>query len=100
MWTMEMNSMGMGDGGMDALRTVLSLIIVIGMMLAVYYWLKRRGNMPGASQRRMRVLERVALDSRRSIVLLQIDDEEIVIGVGNDSINSLKVVHREVEHEA
>lgn len=85
---------------MEALRTVLSLVIVLGMMLAVYYWLKRRGNMPSASQRRMRVLERVSLDSRRSIVLLRIDDEEIVVGVGNDSISHLKIISKGDDHEA
>ncbi|MDF7800910.1 flagellar biosynthetic protein FliO [Pontiellaceae bacterium B1224] len=87
---METNGMGMGDGGLEIIRMVVSLVIVLGMMYAVYYWLKRRGAMPGATQKRLRVIERLPIDARRSILLLQIDGEEFLVGVGGDTIAPLK----------
>lgn len=92
--------MGMGDGSVELLRMVVSLVIVLGMMAAVYYWLKRRNVMPGKTQKRMRVIERLPIDTRRSILLLQIDGEELIVGVGNDTLSSLKTLERGVENEA
>lgn len=77
---------------MDVIRTLLSLILVIGMMVAGYIWLKRRGNMPGSSDRRMRVIERLPIDARRSILLMEIDGEEIMVGVGGESFTALKTL--------
>lgn len=77
---------------MEILRMVISLIIVLGMMYAVYFWLKRRGTMPGTSQKRLRIIERLPIDTRRSILLLQIDGEEILVGVGSDTLTPIKTL--------
>ncbi len=87
---MDTNSLGMGDGGLGVIRTLLSLILVIGMMVAAYYWLKRRGTVPGATTRRMRVVERLPIDARRSLLLLEVDGEELVVGVGSDTLSPIK----------
>jgi flagellar protein FliO/FliZ len=96
---METNGMGMGDGSLEIIRMVVSLVIVLGMMYAAYYWLKRRGRMPGSTQKRLRVIERLPIDTRRSILLLQIDGEEILVGVGSDTISPIKSLKQEVGND-
>ncbi len=97
---METNGMGMGDGSLEILRMVVSLVIVLGMMYAAYYWLKRRGAMPGTAQKRMRIVERLPIDTRRSILLLQVDGEEILVGVGNDTLSAIKTLKQGAGDEA
>ena len=80
---------------MDVIRTVLSLLLVLGMMAAAYVWLKRRGNMSSSSDRRMRIVERLSIDAKRSILLLEVDGEEIVVGMGNDSFAPIKPLQKE-----
>ena len=89
----------MGDGSLEIIRMVVSLVIVLGMMYAVYCWLKRRGTMPGATQKRLRVIERLPIDTRRSILLLQIDGEDILVGVGSDTITPIKSLKQEVGND-
>ena len=97
---MDTNSIGMGSGGLEVFRTLVSLAIVLGMLAAAYYWLKRRGTRPGTTQKRMRIVERLSIDTRRSIVLLQVDGEEIVVGVGNDSMAPIKTLVKGATDEA
>lgn len=96
---MDTNAMGMGDGGFELVRMVVSLVIVLGMMFAVYFWLKRRGGMPGGAQRRVRVVERLPIDARRSILLLQVDGKELLVGVGSDTLALLTTLSPEAEDE-
>ncbi|MBN2164431.1 MAG: flagellar biosynthetic protein FliO [Pontiellaceae bacterium] len=97
---MDTNSIGMGQDGLLVIRMLTSLILVLGAMAGIYFWLKRRGGVPGSGQRRMRVIERLAVDSRRSILLLQVDDEEIVVGVGNDGMSRIKTLSPKGESDA
>lgn len=90
----------MGDGSVELLRMVVSLVIVLGMMFAVYYWLKRRNVMPGKTQKRMRIIERLPIDTRRSILLLEIDGEELIVGIGNDTLSPLKTLKQGAADEA
>ncbi len=90
----------MGDGGLEIFRMLVSLVVVIGLMAVVYYWLKRRGNMPGIGQRRMRVIERLPVDTRRSVLLVEVDGQEMLIGVGNDAITPIKTLSQGAGDEA
>lgn len=90
----------MGNEALAVVRLVVTLLLVIGAMLATFFWLKRRGGLPGAAQKRMRVVERLPIDSRRSILLLQVDGEEIVVGVGNDTLSPITRLGRRVANEA
>lgn len=93
--------MNSGSTGLEVFRMLVSLILVLGGMIGVYIWLKRRGGiMPGSGERRMRVVERLSLDTRRSILLVRVDDEEILVGVGNDTVTLIKTLGSRSENEA
>lgn len=56
--------------------------------------------LPG-STRRMKVLERLPVDARRSIMLLEVDGESLLLGVSGEQIALLKTLGRtEIHHEA
>lgn len=78
---------------------LFSLVFVLGGMVGVYFWLKRRGGMPGSGDRRMKVVERLSLDTRRSIFLVKVDDEEILVGVGNDTVTPIKTLDKRGEND-
>ncbi|MBN2703267.1 MAG: flagellar biosynthetic protein FliO [Pontiellaceae bacterium] len=93
--------MNSGSTGFEVFRMLFSLVLVLGGMVGAYVWLKRRGGvMPGSSERRMRVVERLSLDTRRSILLVKIDDEEILVGVGNDTVTPIKTLKPRSDDEA
>jgi len=77
---------------MSLWRSMAALTVVIGGLVAVNWWLKKRVN-GGVGRlrngRRMRVLERLALDPKRSLLLVSLDGRELLLGVGADQITAL-----------
>ncbi|WP_454005391.1 flagellar biosynthetic protein FliO [Alcaligenes sp. Marseille-Q7550] len=70
-------------------RVLLSLIVVVGMILAAA-WAARRGGLLRQSQtRRIRILDSQRLGARAPLALVQVDDREILIGVTPQQISLL-----------
>jgi flagellar biosynthetic protein FliO len=67
----------------------LAVFLVLGLLLAALWLLRRQGlarfipglGRPPGKQRRMQVLERVALDTRHSLHLVALNGRLIVVGV-------------------
>jgi flagellar protein FliO/FliZ len=97
---MDMNAAGVAGGDFSVWRALSSLALILGMMLAVYYWLRRRGGVPGASTRRMKVIERMPIDARRSLMLVRVDDRDVLIGLSHEQITLLQVTEKQVPDEA
>ncbi|MDY0009510.1 MAG: flagellar biosynthetic protein FliO [Bdellovibrionales bacterium] len=78
------------DAGIDStemyLKVVFSFAFVVALMLG-FSWLLRKlgiaspGMMPGA-KRRLKIVEHLALDTRRRLVLVRRDDREHLIVIG------------------
>ncbi|MGE5504172.1 MAG: FliO/MopB family protein [Actinomycetota bacterium] len=72
------------------LRFVLSLVLVLGMILGVL-WAVRRYGLPGmatmrpASRRRLSLVEAMAVDGKRRLVLVRRDDREHLLLLGGAS---------------
>lgn len=71
----------------DYLRSVAALVLVLGMILGVL-WLLRRFGVPGMvparnAARRLTVVETIALDSRRRLVLVRRDGREHLLLLGS-----------------
>ena len=74
------------------LRFIFALLFVLGLIGGLAFAIRRLGlfdrfmGSPAGAGRRLRVLESLALDARRRLVLVQHDDAEhlILIGGGND----------------
>lgn len=68
------------------LRFVAALVLVLGLMMVVL-WLLRRFNIGGmvarpGARRRLAVVETMALDARRRLVLLRRDGVEHLVMIG------------------
>ena len=72
-------------------RSIIALTVVLGGLLGVNWYLKKRVSMPisGKSARRMKMIEKYSLDQKRSLLLISVDGQEILLGVGNDHIQTL-----------
>ncbi len=72
--------------GTSYLQFVLALVFVIGLILGIG-WLARRAGLgvPAIArgrQRRLRVVEMIAIDARRRLVLVRRDDREHLLLIG------------------
>lgn len=76
----------------DYLRSVMALVLVLGMILALL-WLLRRFGVPGmvparSVTRRLAVVESLSLDGRRRLVLVRHDEREhlLLLGPSGDKV--------------
>ncbi len=77
-------------GDVNVWRSLFSLVLVFGAMGGCFYWVRRqRGFNPGA-ERRMKVVERLPVDAKRSVLLLTVDGETLLLGVSGEQITLLK----------
>jgi flagellar biogenesis protein FliO len=72
-------------------RSMLALALVLGGLTGVNWYLKNRANQPVGAKgtRRLRVIERFAIDQKRCLLLVSLDGKEFLVGVGNDQISVL-----------
>jgi flagellar biosynthetic protein FliO len=77
-----------GGYGAALLQAVLALLAVSVLAWVVLRGLARGGMLRGGSGR-IRVLERTPLDARHSLVLVQVDGETLLLGVGDGSAPTL-----------
>ena len=82
----------MAAGDISIWRSLFSLLVILGAMWAAYRWLRRHRGISAISERRMKVLERLPLDARRSILLLRIDDELVVVSISGEQVSLLKTL--------
>ena len=71
-----------GGYGVALLQTLFALAAVSILAWIVLRWTARRGLGLGA-KRRVKVLERVPLDGRRTLYLVEVGDKVLLIGVGD-----------------
>ncbi|MFO7783475.1 MAG: flagellar biosynthetic protein FliO [Desulfatiglandales bacterium] len=87
------------DLAANALKTAGSLLLILGLIICLFYVLKRvrfgSAAAPGLS--RMRVLTTLSLAPKRSIAIVEVLNEWLVVGVGTDSITLLTRIDRPEE---
>ena len=74
-----------------------ALFLVLCGLLAATYFLKRRGivGFGALDLRRVRIIEKYPIDTKRALLLVAMDDHELLLGVGPDRITPL---HRQRRH--
>jgi flagellar biogenesis protein FliO len=94
-----MDEVGNGrGGGVSLMRSLGATVFVLGLLFAANYWLRKRGGRltPAGRGARLRIVERVAIDHRRSILLVEADGESLVVAAGTERIETLAVLPHKV----
>jgi len=80
-----------GELASSAVKMAGSLLMVLGLILGLFYVLRkfRFGSAAAAGLSRMRLLSTLNLAPKRTIALVEIRDEWLVVGVGADAVTLL-----------
>ena len=70
-------------------RILLSLLVVVGLILAAAWLARRGGLLRQGTHRRIRILDSQRLGARASVALIQVDGREILIGITPQQISLL-----------
>lgn len=92
MWTTSptlLASSPMPGGSSDYLKLSLSLIFIVGLILACAWLVRRMSGGAGFNHRHMKVLSILPLGSREKLMLVKAGDEYLLLGVTPHSINTL-----------
>ena len=84
-----------------AIRTAASLALVVGLIICLFYLFRRWrfGALTPNNQVVMRLIGTLSLAPRRSLALVEIDDQWLVVGVGTDRVTFIAKIKRPPEAE-
>jgi flagellar protein FliO/FliZ len=75
--------------GVALVQALLSLVLLCGLAFVVLRGMARRGMGGAVAGGRVRVLERVALDARRAVFLVQVGARVLLLGAGDGALTVL-----------
>jgi len=81
----------------ELLKLLMMLVLVIGIFLACVWMVRKLGQLQPQSGRMMQVLGGVSLGSKERLVLLQVGDEQIVVGVAPGCIQKIHTLAKPLE---
>lgn len=90
------------DLGMASLKMIGSLMVVLGLILGLFYALRRLRFRPfqGGPSRQMRLISTLNLAPKRALSLVELNDQWLIIGVGAESVRLITRMDRPPETEA
>ncbi|MFP4161781.1 MAG: flagellar biosynthetic protein FliO [Ectothiorhodospira sp.] len=90
--------LGITSGGAAyLLQLVLGLGVVVVAILVLGFLLRRMGGVGGPLSGQFRVLGSVSLGSRERMVLVQVGEQQLVLGVAPGQVRTLHVLERPLE---
>jgi flagellar biosynthetic protein FliO len=87
----------LADGlGMLSIKMLISLMIMLGLILGLFYIMKRLklGPLSGNKIPAMRLLGTLSLAPKRGIALVEICGQWLVLGIGTENVNLISKVDR------
>ncbi|MHA7878413.1 MAG: flagellar biosynthetic protein FliO [Saccharospirillum sp.] len=76
-------------GSSDYIKLTLTLIFIVGLILACAWLVRRMSGGAGFNQRHMKVLSVMPLGTREKLMLVKAGEEYLLLGVTPHSINTL-----------
>jgi flagellar protein FliO/FliZ len=83
------------DMGSSALQMVLGLVVVLALLLGALWLLKRLSQPRGAVAGLMRVVAGVAIGPRERVVILELGNSWLVLGVAPGQVSTLAEIPRQ-----
>ena len=81
-----------GAGGMA--QVFLGLLLVIGMIVGVAWLARRFGNFQTAASGALRVIGGLSMGPRERVVLVQVGDQQLLLGVAPGRVSTLHVLDK------
>ena len=84
----------MNNGLVDWMQYLLSFALVIGLLLGSLWMLRKMqsgGVLRQAGAKRLKVVETLSIGPRQKISLIQLDGQDVLLGVTAQSITALNV---------
>lgn len=79
-----------GSETKQVIRSILSVVLVLGGLIGVNWYLRKRAPLMRAKGgRQIQLLERVAIDPRRSLLLVEVKGRTILVAVSPQQITAL-----------
>ena len=75
-----------------------SLLLVLGLIAVFFFLLKKINSMGKHTSSRIKLKSRLYLDNRRYLAIVEVDGEELLLGV-SDNITLLKELEKEHEED-
>lgn len=88
-------SNGVNTGSL--LQTLLGLILVVASIFVVVWLLKRSQMLSGGAHRQLQVIGGISLGARERAVLVQVGNEQILLGVTPQQVRTLHVLPEPLE---
>ena len=87
--------------GAESARMIGSLILIIGIIVGAYLFMKRFriGGVAGGGGPSMRILGTLSLAPKRAVALVEVGDQWLVLGVGTENVSLLSKMERPLEQE-
>ena len=101
-WADESSPDPFSDMGVTTLKMLGSLVLVIGLILVVTYGIRRLrfGASPFQGGPKMRVLGTLTLAPKRSIALIEVCGELLLLGVGTENVTLISKIEDIEDQEA
>jgi len=84
----------------NLVNTAFGLAVVLGLMLALAWLVRRFVQVPGAGKGQIQVLGGVSLGSREKAVLVNVDGRRLLLGVAPGRVQTLLVLDGKADAEA
>lgn len=81
----------------NMLNMLFGLVFVIAMIFALAWIVKRMGGIQLQNNQRLRLLGGLSLGARERVVLVQVDNKKLVLGVAPGHVRTLHVMEGEIE---
>jgi len=88
----DAGAVGRLPGSEGLLTTVLGLALVLALIFAAAWVLKRVGGLPAGGQGLVRVLGGISLGARERLVVVEVEGTRLILGVAPGRVQTLHVL--------
>ena len=76
----------------EVLQGVISLVLIIPLIIATVYLLKRFGKFPSRSTARLKLIDQLTLAPKHQLLIVEVDGQPILLGLSPNQINHIEQV--------
>lgn len=86
-----------GEAAGNLLQVTLGLAAVLGLIFAAAWAVKRYSVLPGGASGAIRVISVLPMGQREKVVLVQVGEKQLLLGVSPGRISTLHVLDEQIE---